>query len=127
MKIVAGIVGVQAATAYFESLKKNQQLTGRQLIEQDFSVSLEKIKNYSTPQLAILTDSIFKYLAQADVNASMQNVMNYYNYLTDGSKPEALGYFASVFTQDSNAEAAALLAQQLPELADKLVEYISQL
>lgn len=129
-KIVAGIIGVQTTVAFFEFLKKNQQMSASLLIEQKFDKSLEILKNYTTPQLAILTDSIFKYVESLKENnkkADLSNITEYFKFLRDNKKSEALGYFSANFTSESNKNASAIIAKSLPELANLVIEYISEL
>lgn len=102
-KMVSGIVGGGAATAFYESISKNTLVTALDLLS-NFSKISSSLENYNLQQFTYLNDSVCSYidssLGDFSNNDSKQdlyakNLFEYFKFLNDTSKgnKEALAHF----------------------------------
>ncbi|MBQ2480753.1 MAG: AAA family ATPase, partial [Treponema sp.] len=60
--VIAGIVGMPAATKLFASLTKTRYLTAKDVLLDSFAKVKTVLKKYKTPEIAALNDSIFRFI-----------------------------------------------------------------
>lgn len=129
-KAVAGILGLHATTVFFESLKKDCRVFGKDILA-DFNGCLSKIKELKTPDYVVLNDEIFRCLENRSYDAAdsvaAENLKLYFDYILNGNFREAAGHFSNCFTNESYENALQFINQNVPELAEKLIEFISEM
>lgn len=130
-KIIAGIIGLPATTVFFESLKENKILTAAELLSGDFEKFLPNLSKYTTPELAIINDGLFRFVeCQAygtNKEKAAENFKKYFEFLNSAKKQEALGHFANCYTNSTYSNAILFIAEEIPDLADQLIEFVASL
>ena len=104
-KVISGIVGMQATTAFFNSISENRIIEAREILLR-YSKHKPIVMGYKLHELAILNDSIFRFLESTDTSVLNTNKMadNLYTYLNDqvqNGKRECVAHFASLYGSGS--------------------------
>jgi len=131
-KAIAGVLGLPATTVFFENIKKDSRLFGKDILLGDFESNLNQLKNLKTPDFVILNDEIFRFLQNQTYNQNqtelvVKNLDLYFDFIYSSKKAEVLGQFANCVTNGTYETATAFISEHLPTLAEKLIEFISKL
>lgn len=99
-KVISGIVGMQATTAFFNSISENRIIEAREILLR-YCKHKPIVMGYKLHELAILNDSIFRFLESTDTSVLNTSKMadNLYTYLNDqvqNGKRECVAHFASL-------------------------------
>ena len=131
-KICAGIIGMQAATKFYSELSANKLLSAKDILTGDFKKLQPKIKSYETSNLAVINESLFRYLEVCkDDDATKvkiaKNLEAYFDLLVDEKKQEALGHFSNLFIVKTYPNAIMFIICKAPKLQDKLINFVVSL
>lgn len=131
-KISAGIIGMPAATKFFAALSENRLLTAQEILTQNFKDLEETIKGYTTPDLAIVNESIFRYIESKNYDTSKakdiaKNFESYFGLLILEMKQEAMGHFANLYTEGTYPQTVSFVAVNAPKLQDKIIKFVSSI
>lgn len=126
-KMIAGIVGAQAAAAFMESLK-NQTVTGMDVLKK-FKASIPLLEQLPPEKFAALDDDILAALesleSAAKYTATMQsNLSNYLAWLLESERREAYAYFINAFLGGAFPKANSYLAQKTPKMILEFNDFI---
>lgn len=114
-KVVSGIVGMQAATAFFNSISENRIIEARELLLR-YSKHKPIIMDYKLHELAILNESILRFIEGTDISVLDTSKManNLYAYLNDqaqNGKRECVAHFASLYESGSYPMSVVFILQ----------------
>jgi len=128
-KICAGIIGMPAATKFFASLSSNRLLTAQEILTQNFKDLEDTIKGYATPDLAIINESIFRYIESKNYDKSKakeigKNFESYFGLLILEMKQEAMGHFANLYTGGTYSHSVSFVALNAPKLQEKIIKFV---
>ena len=131
-KISAGIIGMPAATKFFAAISKNSVLSAQEILTQDFRDVEDTLKKYSTPTLAIVNESLFRYIESKNYDKSKtveiaRNLDKYFGMLILEMKQEAMGHFANLFTSEPYQSVAAFIMMNIPSLQAKIMKFIQSI
>jgi len=131
-KISAGIIGMPAATKFFAAISKNSVLSAQEILTQDFKDVEDTLKKYSTPTLAIVNESLFRYIESKNYDKSKtveiaRNLDKYFGMLILEMKQEAMGHFANLFTSEPYQSVAAFIMMNIPSLQAKIMKFIQSI
>ena len=131
-KISAGIIGMPAATKFFAAISKNSVLSAQEILTQDFKDVEDTLKKYSTPTLAIVNESLFRYIESKNYVKSKtveiaRNLDKYFGMLILEMKQEAMGHFANLFTSEPYQSVAAFIMMNIPSLQAKIMKFIQSI
>lgn len=131
-KICAGIIGMPAATKFFVSLSSSKILTAEDILTHNFKDIEETLKGYTTPDLAIINESIFRYIHTKNYDKSKEktiakNLENYFGFLILEMKQEAMGHFANLYNDENYKKVVAFIMLNTPKLQDKIIKFISSI
>ena len=128
-KIVAGIVGVQAAAQLFLSFRKDDLKPENVLT--DFKRSKKQLDKYELHQFSLLNDALARFF-ETDKAASLeretvrQNLKAYHDYLLKNNR-EAYAHFVSLIDGTGYKQLRLIINKEMPETYKQIVEFIQSL
>lgn len=133
--IIAGIIGKKAALRFFEFLSKYRILTAESLLLGDFEKSEKILRDYGTPEYAVINDSLFPFL-EKETESSVQkekaekmaeNLNLYFEFLENSNLREAMAHFANLFSSTAYPNALAFIVSDCGELFRKVTKFVANL
>ena len=128
-KIVAGIVGIQAASQLFLSFRKDD-LTPEAVLS-DFKSAKKKLDKYELHQFSLLNEALARFFetdkaATLDRALICENLKAYHDYLLKNNR-EAYAHFVSLIDGTGYKQMLLLINKQMPETYKQIVEFIQSL
>ena len=130
-KIIAGVVGVQAAQKFYASASAAKIIGGKEVLL-EFDKVKTKIAKYKVHQFSALNDGIYRFLETAELAdteqiAAAENLRKYVALLEGGKNKEALAHFVSVFTQGLYPKAVSFMVSKVIDVYQKLIDFVGKL
>ncbi|MBR3456473.1 MAG: AAA family ATPase [Bacteroidaceae bacterium] len=128
-KIIAGIVGVQAAARLFLSFQK-ELVTPQELLTNFKSVK-RQLDKYQLHQLSLVNDALCRFFEtdQADTmehTLVRENLKAYHDYLAKNHR-EAYAHFVSLIDGTGYKQMLLFINKELPETYKQIIEFIQSL
>ena len=130
-KAVSGIVGMQAATAFFNSFAENRIIDARELLLR-YSKNKSTIMAYKLHELAILNESVFRFFESADLSVLDKakiaaNLESYLNDQQKGGRRECIAHFASLYGSGSYPQSVIFILQNARTVYRMIQDFIQNL
>jgi MoxR-like ATPase len=128
-KIVAGIVGIQAASQLFFSFRKDD--LSPEAVLSDFKSAKKKLDKYELHQFSLLNEALARFF-ESDKAATLdralicENLKAYHDYLLKNNR-EAYAHFVSLIDGTGYKQMLLLINKQMPETYKQIVEFIQSL
>ncbi|MBO5134685.1 MAG: AAA family ATPase [Bacteroidaceae bacterium] len=128
-KIVAGIVGVQAAAKLFLSLQKGL-LTPQELLA-DFKRAKQQLDQYQLHQLSLVNDTLCRCFETDQIETMertqvRENLKAYHDYLAKNHR-EAYAHFVSLVDGTGYKRMLLFINKELPKTYKQIIEFIQSL
>ena len=128
-KVVAGIIGVHAATQLFLSFRKDD-LSPIDLLT-DFKKAKKQLDKYELHQLSLLNDALARFFETdkadtLDREMVRENLKAYHDYLLKNNR-EAYAHFVSLIDGTGYKKMLLLINKEMPDTYKKIVEFIQTL
>ena len=128
-KVISGIVGVRAASAFASYLSKSSA-PGAEDVLLRFAKVKDKLAELEVHQLAGINESIFRYLEITDLDtrkrkSAGKNLCSYVDLLR--TKKEALAHFASLFNEGKQKKAVAFIVVDAAPVFTRMTKFINGL
>ena len=128
-KIVAGIVGIQAASQLFLSFRKDD-LTPEAVLT-DFKSAKKKLDKYELHQFSLLNEALARFFetdkaATIERTVVRENLTAYHDYLLKNNR-EAYAHFVSLIDGTGYKQMLLLINKEMPETYKQIVEFIQSL
>ena len=128
-KIVAGIVGVQAAARLFLSLQKGL-LTPQELLT-DFKRAKQQLDKYQLHQLSLVNDTLCRFFETEQFETMertlvRENLKAYHDYLFKNHR-EAYAHFVSLVDGTGYKRMLLFINKELPKTYKQIIEFIQSL
>lgn len=128
-KIVAGIVGVQAAARLFLSLQK-ELLTSQELLA-DFKSAKQQLDKYQLHQLSLVNDTLCRCFETEQMETMertlvRENLKAYHDYLAKNHR-EAYAHFVSLVDGTGYKRMLLFINKELPKTYKQIIEFIQSL
>jgi hypothetical protein len=128
-KVVAGIVGVQAAAQLFASFRESD-LTPIDLLT-DFSKARKKLNQYELHQFALLNEALARFFETdkadtLDRDGVRKNLKAYHDYLQKDHR-EGYAHFVSLLDGAGYKKMLLLINKEMPETYKQIVSFINSL
>lgn len=128
-KIVAGIVGVQAAAKLFLSLQKGL-LTPQELLA-DFKRAKQQLDKYQLHQLSLVNDTLCRCFETDQIETMERtlvrdNLKAYHDYLAKNHR-EAYAHFVSLVDGTGYKRMLLFINKELPKTYKQIIEFIQSL
>lgn len=132
-KAIAGVIGPAVSNIFFEAIKRNRKLNGKDVLE-DFSKHKDALSALTLPDLSMVNDSLLRHLELNEPKSAKEkskwvfNAAEYITWLTtEQSNREAAAHFAETFQKGQYHKACAFLLGNAPDIYAKLIEFIMNL
>lgn len=132
-KAIAGIIGPEVANVFFENIKKNRKIKGKDVLE-DFNKHKSTLEGLSLPDLSVVNDSLLRHLEVNQPKNDKEktkwvfNASEYIDWLvSEQPNREAVAHFAETFQRAQYPKACAFLLTNAPAIYTKLTEFIMNL
>ncbi len=133
--IVAGIIGQRAANRFFEFLNTNRIISAEELLLGKFEEIEKKLESYSTPEYAVINDSLFPFLEKVTAGqvesqtarAMSKNLQLYFDFLEKRNLREAMAHFANLFSSTAYPNALAFIVSDCNSLFEKVTVFVTKL
>ncbi len=128
-KVVAGIIGVQAASQLFLSFRKDD-LSPIDLLT-DFKKAKKSLDKYELHQLSLLNDALARFFETdkadtLDREMVRKNLKAYHDYLLKNNR-EAYAHFVSLIDGTGYKKMLLLINKEMPDTYKQIVEFIQTL
>lgn len=128
-KVVAGIIGVQAAAQLFLSFRKDD-LSPVDLLT-DFKKAKKSLDKYELHQLSLLNDALARFFETdkadtLDREMVRKNLKAYHDYLLKNHR-EAYAHFVSLIDGTGYKKMLLLINKEMPDTYKQIVEFIQTL
>ena len=128
-KIVAGIVGIQAASQLFLSFRKID-LTPEDVLT-DFKSAKKKLDKYELHQFSLLNEALARFFETdkaetLDRETVRKSLKAYHDYLLKNNR-EAYAHFVSLIDGTGYKQMLLLINKEMPETYKQIVEFIQTL
>ena len=128
-KIVAGIVGVQAAAKLFLSLQKGL-LTPQELLA-DFKRAKQQLDQYQLHQLSLVNDTLCRCFETDQIETMertqvRENLKAYHDYLAKNHR-EAYAHFVTLVDGTGYKRMLLFINKELPKTYKQIIEFIQSL
>ena len=130
--VIAGIVGMPAASKLFASLSKVRYLTAKDILLGSFDKVKASLKRYKTHEFATLNDSLFRLIEsetyeKSEIKKVARNLTAYFDYLETENLREAAAHFVNLFSSSGYPATIVFIITNCPDLNKKLTEFIKSL
>ena len=128
-KVVAGIIGVHAATQLFLSFRKDD-LSPVDLLT-DFKKAKKQLDKYELHQLSLLNDTLARFFETdkadtLDCEMARKNLKGYHDFLHKNNR-EAYAHFVSLIDGTGYKKMLLFINKELPDTYKQIVEFIQTL
>ena len=128
-KVVAGIIGVQAAAQLFLSFRKDD-LSPIDLLT-DFKKAKKSLDKYELHQLSLLNDALARFFETdkadtLDREMVRKNLKAYHDYLLKNNR-EGYAHFVSLIDGTGYKKMLLLINKEMPDTYKQIVEFIQTL
>ena len=128
-KVVAGIIGVQAAAQLFLSFR-NDDLSPIDLLT-DFKKAKKSLDKYELHQMSLLNDALARFFETdkadtLDREMVRKNLKAYHDYLLKNNR-EAYAHFVSLIDGTGYKKMLLLINKEMPDTYKQIVEFIQTL
>ena len=128
-KVVAGIIGVHAATQLFLSFRKDD-LSPVDLLT-DFKKAKKQLDKYELHQLSLLNDALARFFETDKVDTLeremlRKNLKAYHDFLLKNNR-EAYAHFVSLIDGTGYKKMLLFINKELPDTYKQIVEFIQTL
>lgn len=128
-KVVAGIIGVHAATQLFLSFRKDE-LSPVDLLT-DFKKAKKQLDKYELHQFSLLNDALARFFESdkadtLDREMVRKNLKAYHDYLLKNNR-EAYAHFVSLIDGTGYKKMLLFINKELPDTYKQIVEFIQTL
>ena len=104
-KMVAGIIGIKATNAFFETYSVRNRITPEAVLS-DFDSCKARLQKFVPHEITILNEGIYRCIELGKQSeAASSNLMKYMRWLADGGKRECMAHFCSLFENAAYANA----------------------
>lgn len=128
-KVVAGIVGANAAAEFFESFNKSSVISAESVLK-DFDRQKSTLEKYPVHDLAIINESIFRCIENGKQGAedkAAENLLKYMNWLILSGKRESMAHFCSIFEGSTYTKANLFVMSKASKCFKTITDFIKNL
>ena len=130
--IIAGIVGMPAATKFFATINQKRLPSAKEILLGDFAKQKAALKKCSTPELAAVNESVFRFIetknySEQDATKVAKNFSAYFEFLSGEKFREAQAHFANLYSSSLYPTVMAFIVMQCSQLYKKITEFVKSI
>ncbi len=132
IKAIAGIIGMSTASKFYAFYSSNRLLTAKDILTKDFDVILKKLKSYTNPQIAILNDSIYRFIETAgykdeEKKTVIDNLTKYVLFLEKIKSKEPMAHFVNLYSSNNYKNTILFIVTNCKDVLKKITDFIKNL
>lgn len=129
-KLIAGIVGVKAATMFFNSVVADNSISGKEAML-NYAKHRVRIAKMQLHELSLLNESIFRFIEATNIQDCKTTVAEslsaYIKMLLSTQKSEAFAHWISTYSSGNYPKATVFILTNTPDLYAKIQKFIAEL
>lgn len=130
-KLIAGIVGGQAASKFIASISENKMLSGKEVL-MNFDKNKDVLSTYKLHEMSVVNESICRFietqkLKAKDKKAVAAGLCSYVEWLNDEDKREVMAHFSSAFESGKYQVFSQFVMTEAPTVYERIIEFINQI
>jgi hypothetical protein len=130
--IIAGVIGMPAASKFFATINQKKLPSAKDILLGDFAKQKAALRKCSTPELASVNESIFRFIETNANNDAFSgtigiNLALYFDFLAEGKKREAQAHFANLYSSSMYPLTMALIIMKCSDLYNKITDFIKSI
>ena len=129
---IAGIIGMPAASKFFATINQKKLPSAKDILLGDFAKQKVAIKKCSTPDLASVNESIFRFVEtkaynEKDTEKVVSNFAAYFDHLSDEKLREAQAHFVNLYSSSLYPAVMTLIIMKNQQLYKKITEFVESI
>ena len=129
---IAGIIGMPAASKFFATINQKKLPSAKDILLGDFAKQKVAIKKCSTPDLASVNESIFRFIEtkaynEKDTEKVVSNFAAYFDHLSDEKLREAQAHFVNLYSSSLYPAVMTLIIMKNQQLYKKITEFVESI
>ena len=130
--IIAGVIGMAAASKFFAAINQKRLPSAKEILLGDFSKQKAALKKCSTPELASVNESLFRFIETSSLDDEetvkvANNLSAYFDYLFSAKFREAQAHFANLYSTSTYPKTMTFILTRCIELYGKITEFIQSI
>lgn len=130
--VIAGIIGMPAASKFFATINQKRLPSAKDILLGDFAKQKSAIKKCTTPELASVNESVFRFIETKGYDAKdeakvIENFAAYFEFLSGEKFREAQAHFANLYSSSMYPAAMTLIIMKCPELYKKITQFVQSI
>ena len=130
-KIIAGIIGLNATSAFFLSCNTTNIVSAKELLT-GYQSYRNTIMKYDLHKITMLHESIGRFFESEDLSlydkkAIAQNLNNYFSDLNAEGNKEAMAHFVSLYTSGNYSKMGLFFLTKAPDLFQIIDQFIKEM
>ncbi len=132
VKMIAGVVGIRAASRFFESSRNRSSISGRDvLFSFERPAVRAKVRECQLHEVSVLNENLFAYLETETVPEKERskvgdNILSYFSFLS-AYKKDCAAHFTVCYQNPTYSRAVRFIVRECPLLPGIIVQYISKI
>ena len=127
-KVISGIIGLQATSAFFNSFSENKIIDARELLLR-YDKHVKSIESYQLHEIAILNDAIARFFESVDTSVLdtekvANNLTHYIKDLLSMQKDESVAHFISLYESGSYPQLVLFVLRNARDLYQTIQEFV---
>lgn len=134
LEVISGIIGTAAASRFFSSISEHKIINAAEILNTNkFSSIKQSLMEYKVPELAIINESIFRYLDVENYDSSnedkiLTNLEAYFYTIRAMKSKEPMAHFVNLFTAANYPHAVVTIATKCEKtIYNHIQEFISDI
>lgn len=130
--IIAGIIGMPAASKFFASINQKRLPSAKNILLGDFAKQKTVLKKCNTPELAAVNESIFRFIEtknyeNSEVKKVSENLGKYFDFLSAEKLREAQAHFTNTYSSAAYPQTMTFVITKCSELYGKIISFVQDL
>lgn len=131
-KAIAGVIGMQAATTFYTYYASNRLLTAKDILTKNFDSNLKKLKSYKIPEIAIINESIFRFIEASGYEEDQEkivinNLKLYVDFLEKNKSKEPMAHFTNLYSSNNYKNTILFIVTSCNDVLIKINDFIKNL
>ena len=131
-KVISGIIGMPAASKFYAFYSSARLLTAKDILTKDFDYIFEKLKTYKVPEIAIINDSIYRFIEtngfKDNEKSSVINNLNLYvDFLQKNKSKEPMAHFSNLYSSNNYKNTILFIVTSCNDVLIKINNFIKNL
>ncbi len=131
LNVISGVIGAASAARFYTSIAQHKLLTAEEILVGDrFDKFESEYKTYSIPELAVINESICRFLetenySQSQERTILANLKSYFDMIQ--GKKEVCAHFAQLLTSGSYPHGLVTIATKCQKVYDSIQRFIEEI